>query len=126
MKEDKKIEDVDELLSSVENFSEQAKKIAFNLASAASRARDSLPLRISDDILDLATETIKASEEISKMTKIVRMEIGGLYTFSPSGEIEFEKNKIILQKIEKYLQNIFTYTQRVLMMMKKLKSISVD
>ncbi len=126
MKDDKKIEDVDELLNSVENFSERAKKIAFNLASAASRARDSLPLRISDDILDLATETIKASEEISKMIRIVRMEIGGLYTFSPSGEIEFEKNKMIQQKIENYLQNILTDTHRLLMMMKKLKSISVD
>lgn len=126
MKDDKKIEDVDELLNSVENFSERAKKIAFNLASAASRARDSLSLRISDDILDLATETIKASEEISKMIRIVRMEIGGLYTFSPSGEIEFEKNKMIQQKIENYLQNILTDTHRLLMMMKKLKSISVD
>jgi len=126
MKDDKKIEDVEELLNSVENFSERAKKIAFNLASTASRARDSLPLRISDDILDLVTETIKASEEISKMVRIVRMEIGGLYSFSPSGEIEFEKDKIIQQKIEKYLQNILTDTQKVLLIMKKLKSISVD
>ncbi|KPL03318.1 MAG: hypothetical protein AMJ90_03400 [candidate division Zixibacteria bacterium SM23_73_2] len=126
MKDDKKIENVEELLNSVEEFSERAKKIAFNLASTASRARDSLPLRISDDILDLVTETIKASEEITKMTRIVRMEIGGLYTFSPSGEIQFEKDRVIQQKIEKYLQNILTDTQRVLLMMKKLKSISVD
>ena len=126
MIEDKKIEDLDELLNSVEKFASQAKQIAFNLASAASRSRNSLPLRISDDILDLVTQTVRATEEIGKMIKIVRMEIGSLYSFSPSGEIEFEKNNIIQEKIERYLQNVLTETQRILMVMRKLKSISLD
>jgi len=126
MIEDKKIEDLDDLLNSVERFASQAKQIAFNLASAASRSRNSLPLRISDDILDLVTQTVRATEEMGKMIKIMRMEIGSLYSFSSSGEIEFEKNSIIQEKIERYLQNVLTETQSILMVMRKLKSISLD
>jgi hypothetical protein len=126
MIEDKKIEDLDDLLNSVEKFASQAKQIAFNLASAASRSRNSLPLRISDDILDLVTQTVRATEEMGKMIKIMRMEIGSLYSFSSSGEIEFEKNSIIQEKIERYLQNVLNETQRILMVMRKLKSISLD
>jgi hypothetical protein len=126
MIEDKKIEDLDDLLNSVEKFASQAKQIAFNLASAASRSRNSLPLRISDDILELVTQTVRATEEMGKMIKIMRMEIGSLYSFSSSGEIEFEKNSIIQEKIERYLQNVLTETQRILQVMRKLKSISLD
>jgi hypothetical protein len=83
-------------------------------------------LRIGDDILDLVTQTIKASEEITKMVKIVRMEVGGLYTLDRSGELKFEKEKVLQEKIENYLQNILNESQRLLLVMKKLKSISID
>jgi hypothetical protein len=126
MIKDKKIEKIDDLLDSVVEFSQQAKQIAFNLASATSRSRNSLPLRISDDILDLVTQTIKVSEEIAKMVKIVRMEVGGLYSLDSSGELRFEKEKILQQRIEKYLQSILNESQRLLLVMRKLKSISID
>jgi len=126
MIKDKKIEKIDDLLDSVNEFTQQAKQIAFNLASAASRSRNSLPLRITDDILDLVTQTIKVSEEISKMVKIVRMEVGGLYSLDRSGELRFEKEKALQEKIEKYLQSILNESQRLLLVMRKLKSISID
>jgi len=126
MIKDKKLEKIDHLIDSVNEFSQQAKQIAFNLASAASRYRDSLPLRISDDILDLVTETIKVAEEISKMVKIVQMEVGGLYSLDRSGELRFEKEKVLQEKIEKYLQTILSESQRLLLAMRKLKSISID
>lgn len=126
MIKDKKIENIDDLLDSIDTFTQQAKQIAFNLASAASRSRNSLPLRISDDILDLVTQTIKVSEEISKMVKIVRMELGGLYSLDQSGELRFEKDEVLQEKIEKYLQNILNESQRLLLVMRKLKSISID
>ena len=126
MIKDQKIEKIKDLLDSVNEFTQKAKQIAFNLASAASRSRNSLPLRIGDDILDLVTQTIKASEEITKMVKIVRMEVGGLYTLDRSGELKFEKEKVLQEKIENYLQNILNESQRLLLVMKKLKSISID
>jgi hypothetical protein len=126
MIKDKKIEKLDGLLDSINEFTQQAKQIAFNLASAASRSRNSLPLRIGDDILDLVTQTIKVSEEISKMVKIVRMEVSGLYSLDQSGELKFEKDEVLQEKIEKYLQNILNESQRLLLVMRKLKSISID
>lgn len=126
MIKDKKIERLDDLLDSINESTQQAKQIAFNLASAASRSRDSLPLRISDDILDLVTQTIKVSEEISKMVKIVRMEVSGLYSLDQSGELRFEKDEALQEKIERYLQNILNESQRLLLVMRKLKSISID
>ncbi len=126
MIEDKKIEKIDDLLESINEFTQQVKQIAFDLASAASRSRNSLPLRISDDILDLVTQSIRVSEEISKMVKIVRMEAGGLYSLDQSGKLRFEKDEALKEKIEKYLQNILNESQRLLLVVRKLKSISMD
>jgi hypothetical protein len=126
MIEDKKIEKTDDLLESIGEFTQQVKQIAFDLASAASRSRNSLPLRISDDILDLVTQSIRVSEEISKMVKIVRMEAGGLYSLDQSGELRFEKDEVLKEKIEEYLQNILNESQKLLLVMRKLKSISID
>ncbi len=60
------------------------------------------------------------------MLKIVRMEVGGLYSLDRSGQLRFENDEALKDRIEKYLENILNESQRVLLVMKKLKSLSVD
>jgi twitching motility protein PilJ len=128
MVESQKTDKAEDVLKSVEEFAAQAKLIALNLASAAATARNTgnIPIRVNDDILDLVDQTTKASDDINKMIKMVKMEMGSLYRLSRQGVIEFEKNQELLDKIERSLEFILSEGQRVLYLVKKLKSISID
>jgi methyl-accepting chemotaxis protein PixJ len=128
MVESQKTDKAEDVLKSVEEFAAQAKLIALNLASAAATARNTgnIPIRVNDDILDLVDQTTKASDDINKMIKMVKMEMGSLYRLSRQGVIEFEKNQELLDKIERSLEFILSESQRVLYIVKKLKSISID
>jgi methyl-accepting chemotaxis protein len=128
MVESQKTDKAEDVLKSVEEFAAQAKLIALNLASAAATARNTgnIPIRVNDDILDLVDQTTKASDDINKMIKMVKMEMGSLYRLSRQGVIEFEKNQEFLDKIERSLEFILSESQRVLYLVKKLKSISID
>ncbi|MCJ7577189.1 MAG: methyl-accepting chemotaxis protein [candidate division Zixibacteria bacterium] len=128
MVESQKTDKAEDVLKSVEEFAAQAKLIALNLASAAATARNTgnIPIRVNDDILDLVDQTTKASDDINKMIKMVKMEMGSLYRLSRQGVIEFEKNQELLDKIERSLEFILSESQRVLYLVKKLKSISID
>lgn len=123
---DTSFEEIEEVLKSMENFVEQVKGIALNLASATAKARNYLPTKISEDVLDLVNQSSKATSEMSKLIKLVRMEVGGVYSINQYGEIEFQRNKVIEEKIEEYLERILAESQRILLIMKRLKSISID
>ena len=126
MNGDTSFEEIEEVLLSMENFVEQVKGVALNLASATAKARNYLPAKISEDVLDLVNQSSKATSEMSKLIKLVRMEVGGVYSINQYGEIEFQRNKVIEEKIEEYLERILTESQRILLIMKRLKSISID
>lgn len=128
MVESQKVDKAEDVLKSVEEFAAHAKLIALNLASAAATARNTgnIPIRVNDDIVDLVDQTTKASDDINKMIKMVKMEMGSLYRLSRQGVIEFEKNQEFLDKIERSLEFILSESQRVLYLVKKLKSISID
>lgn len=119
-------EEIEEVLKSMDNFVEQVKGVALNLASATAKARNYLPAKISEDVLDLVNQSSKATSEIAKLVKLVRMEVGGIYSINQYGEIEFQRNKVIEEKIEEYLDRILAESQRILLIMKRLKSISID
>lgn len=123
---DTSFEEIEEVLKSMENFVEQVKGVALNLASATAKARNYLPTKISEDVLDLVNQSSKATSEMSKLIKLVRMEVGGVYSINQYGEIEFQRNKVIEEKIEEYLERILAESQRILLIMKRLKSISID
>ena len=123
---DTSFEEIEEVLKSMENFVEQVKGVALNLASATAKARNYLPAKISEDVLDLVNQSSKATSEMSKLIKLVRMEVGGVYSINQYGEIEFQRNKVIEEKIEEYLERIVAESQRILLIMKRLKSISID
>jgi methyl-accepting chemotaxis protein len=123
---DTSFEEIEEVLKSMDNFVEQVKGVALNLASATAKARNYLPAKISEDVLDLVNQSSKATSEISKLIKLVRMEVGGVYSINQYGEIEFQRNKVIEERIEEYLERILAESQRILLIMKRLKSISID
>jgi len=128
MAEPQKTEKAEDVLKSVEEFAAQAKRVALNVASAAATARNTgnIPVRVNDDILDLVDQTTKATDDINKMIKMVKMEMGSLYRLSRHGVLEFEKNQELLDKIERSLESILAESQRVLYIVRKLKSISID
>jgi methyl-accepting chemotaxis protein len=128
MVESQKTEQAEDILKSVEEFAAQAKLVALNVASAESKARNTgaIPARVSGEILDLVDQTTKTADDINKMIKMVKMEMGSLYRLSRSGIIEFEKNKELLDKIERSLDSLLSESQRVLSIVKKLKSISIN
>jgi len=123
---DTSFDQIEEVLKSMENFVEQVKGVALNLASATAKARNYLPGKISEDVLDLVNQSSKATAEMTKLIKLVRMEVGGVYSINQYGEIEFQRNKVIEERIEEYLERILAESQRILMIMKRLKSISID
>ena len=128
MVESQKTEQAEDILKSVEEFVAQAKLVALNVASAESKARSTgaIPVRVSEEILDLVNQTTKTADDINKMIKMVKMETRSLYRLSRSGIIEFEKNKELLDKIERSLDSLLSESQRVLNIVKKLKSISIN
>ncbi len=125
-KEGSSLVEIEEVLNSMENFTEQVKEVALNLASATARAKNYLPAKITEDVLDLVNQASKATAETTKLIKLVRMEVGGVYSINQYGEIEFQRNKVIEEKIEEYLERILGESQRILLIMKRLKSISID
>jgi methyl-accepting chemotaxis protein len=128
MVESQKTEKAEDILKSVEEFADQAKTVALSVASAASSARNTgnIPARVSEEIWDLVDQITKTTDDINKLIKMVRMEMGSLYRLSRHGVIEFEKNQELLNKIERSLDSILSESQRVLGIVKKLKSISLD
>jgi methyl-accepting chemotaxis protein len=122
------IEKATDVLRTLEELSSQTKRMASNLAYIASRARDagSLSTRVYDDILDLVDQTSRATTDINRMTRVVRMEVGRLYKLSRHGEIELEKNRELIERIERSLESVLAESQRVLYIMKKLKSVSAN
>ncbi len=126
VKEESSFGEMEEVLKSMENFVEQVKGISLNLASATVKAKNYLPVKIAEDVLDLVNQSSKATAEIVKLIKLVRMEVGGIYSINQYGEVEFQRNKVIEEKIETYLERILAESQRILLIMKRLKSISVD
>ena len=122
------IEKASDVLRSLEELSTQARRMASNLAYVASKAREAggLSTRVYDDILDLVDQTGRATSDISRMIRVVRMEVGRLYKLSRHGEIELEKNRELIEKIERSLESVLGESQRVLYIMKKLKSDSAN
>ena len=122
------IEKASDVLKSLEELSAQAKRMASNLAYVASKARErgNISTRVYDDILDLVDQTGRATSDISRMIRVVRMEVGRLYKLSRHGEIELEKNRELIEKIERSLESVLAESQRVLYIIKKLKSVSAN
>jgi hypothetical protein len=54
------------------------------------------------------------------------MEVGRLYRLSRHGEIELEKNRELVERVERSLEAVLTESQRVLYILKKLKSVSAN
>ncbi len=127
MVQSQKTEKAEDILRSVEEIAAQAKLLALNVASVASRVRSTgnIPVRVNDEILDLVDQITKTTDDIDKMIKMVRMEMGSLYRLSCHGVIEFEKNQQLMDKIERALDSILSESQRVLAIVKKLKSVSI-
>lgn len=128
MIESQEIEKATDLLRSLEDLVVRGKRMASKLAYTASRAREGggLSTRVYDDILDLVDQTGRTSTDMARMIRVVRMEVGRLYKLSRHGEIELEKNKELMEKIERSLEALLGESQRVLHIMKKLKSVSAD
>lgn len=122
------IEKASDVLKSLERISAQAKNMASNLACAASQAREAgkISTRVYDDILDLVDQAGRITSDISRMIRVVRMEVGKLYKLSRHGEIEQEKNWELMEKIERSLDSVLGESQRMLYIIKKLKSVSAN
>ncbi|MDH4223087.1 MAG: hypothetical protein OEV55_06040 [candidate division Zixibacteria bacterium] len=126
IKDENSYKEIEEVLNSMENFVEQVKEIALNLATATAKAKNYLPAKITEDVLELVNQSSRATNEMVKLIKLVRMEVGGIYSINQYGEIEFQRNKVIEERIEEYLERILSQSQRILLIMKRLKSISID
>jgi methyl-accepting chemotaxis protein len=122
------IEKASDVLKSLEELAAQAKSLASNLAYMASKAREggNISTRVYDDILDLVDHTGHITSDLTRMIRVVKMEVGRLYKLSRHGEIELEKNRELTEKIERSLDMVLAESQRVLYIMKKLKAVSAD
>ncbi len=128
MIESEEIKKASDVLKTLEGLATQTKTMASNLAYSASRARGAgaLSTRVYDDILDLVDQAGHATSDISRMIRVVKMEVGRLYGLSRHGEIELEKNRELIEKIERSLESVLGESQRVLYIVKKLKSVSAN
>jgi methyl-accepting chemotaxis protein len=122
------IEKASDVLKSLEEIANQTKSMVSNLAFMASKAREagSISTRVYDDILDLVDQTGRTISDLSRMIRVVGMEVGRLYKLSRHGDIELEKDRELIQKIERSLDAVLSESQRVLYIVKKLKSVSAD
>jgi methyl-accepting chemotaxis protein len=122
------IEKASDVLKSLEEIANQAKSMASNLAFVASKAREagSISTRVYDDILDLVDQTGRTTSDMSRMIRVVGMEVGRLYKLSRHGDIELEKDRELIEKIERSLDAVLAESQRVLYIVKKLKSVSAN
>lgn len=119
---------VEDVLSSVEGFAEQAKLVALDLAAAATGADQAkcIPHKINEDIMSLVDQTNTAANQILEMVKLVRMEMGGLCHLTQDGEVKLEKSRELVSSIESNLKKILEGSDKVLDMVKKLRSLSLD
>lgn len=119
---------VEDVLSSVEGFAEQAKLVALDLAGASLRAEEAkcIPPKVNEEIMGLVNQTNEAVNQILEMIKLVRMEMGGVYQLTTGGEVKLEKSKELISNIELCLKKILEGSDRVLNMIKKLRSLSLD
>jgi methyl-accepting chemotaxis protein len=122
------IEKASDVLKSLDELATQAQTMTSNLAQAASLAKDAgnIPTRVYDDILNLIDQTGRATSDVSKIIRVVKMEVGRLYRLSRHGEIELEKNRELVERVEQSLEAVLTESQRVLYMVKKLKTVSAN
>jgi methyl-accepting chemotaxis protein len=122
------IEKASDLLKSLEDIANHAKSMASHLAFVASKAREagSISTRVYDDILDLVDQTGRTTADMSRMIRMVGMEVGRLYKLSRHGAVELEKDRELIEKIERSLDAVLSESQRVLYLVKKLKSVSAN
>jgi methyl-accepting chemotaxis protein len=121
-------EKASDVLRSLEELAAQAKGMASNLAYAALKSREAgnISARVYEDMLDLVDHTGRITSDLTRMIRVVKMEVGRLYKLSRHGEIELEKNRELVEKIERSLDMVLAESQRVLENVKKLKSVSTD
>ncbi len=119
---------VEDVLSSVEGFAEQAKLVALDLASASLRAEEAkcIPPKVNQEIMGLVDQTNEGVGQILEMIKLVRMEMEGIYHLTSEGEVKLEKSKELVSNIESCLKKILEGSDRVLNMIKRLRSLSLD
>ena len=119
---------VEDVLSSVERFAEQAKLVALDLATAAAGADQAkcIPHNVNEEIMNLVDQTNTAASQILEMVKLVRMEMGGLCHLTLDGEVKLEKSRELISSIESNLKKILEGSDKVFVMIKKLKSLSLD
>ena len=122
------IEKASDVLKSLEELATQAQVMASNLAHVASQAKETgnIPTRVYEDILNLIDQTGRTTADIGKTIRVVKMEVGRLYRLSRHGEIELEKNRELVERVERSLEAVLGESQRVLYVIKKLKSVSAN
>jgi methyl-accepting chemotaxis protein len=122
------IEKASDVLKSLDGLATQAQVMASNLAHVASQAKEkgNIPTRVYEDILNLIDQTGRTTADIGKTIRVVKMEVGRLYRLSRHGEIELEKNRELVERVERSLEAVLGESQRVLYIIKKLKSVSAN
>jgi len=121
-------EKASDVLKSLEELGAQARSMASNLAYAALKSREAgnISTRVYEDLLDLVDHTGRITSDLTRMIRVVKMEVGRLYKLSRHGEIELEKNRELGEKIERSLDMVLAESQRVLENVKRLKSVSAN
>jgi methyl-accepting chemotaxis protein len=122
------IEKASDVLKTLEELATQAQLMASNLANVACQAKEAgnIPARVYDDVLNLIDQTGRTTADISRTIRVVKMEVGRLYRLSRHGEIELEKNRELVERVERSLEAVLAESQRVLYIIKKLKSVSAN
>jgi methyl-accepting chemotaxis protein len=117
-----------DVLKSLEELAAQAKTVASNLAYAALKSREAgnISTRVYEDVLDLVDHTGRITTDLTRMIRVVKMEVGKLYKLTRHGEIELEKNRELVEKIERSLDMVLSESQRVLESVKRLRSVSAN
>lgn len=121
-------EKASEVLKSLEELAAQAKAVASNLAYAALKSREAgnISTRVYEDVLDLVDHTGRITGDLTRMIRVVKMEVGRLYKLTRHGEIEMEKNRELIEKIERSLDMVLAESERVLENVKRMKSVSAN
>ncbi len=121
-------EKASDVLKSLEELVAQARSMASNLAYAALKSREAgnISTRVYEDLLDMVDHTGRITSDLTRMIRVVKMEVGRLYKLSRHGEIELEKNRELGEEIERSLDMVLAESQRVLENVKRLKSVSAN
>ena len=121
-------EKASEVLKSLEELAAQAKAVASNLAYAALKSREAgnISTRVYEDVLDLVDHTGRITGDLTRMIRVVKLEVGRLYKLTRHGEIEMEKNRELIEKIERSLDMVLAESERVLENVKRMKSVSAN